>query len=320
MPGNKECKKPCSQLHVCNPASGKCVLKTGPTGRKILESSSSSSKKCPPCGSAKMCNPASGRCVLKTGPTGRKLLGGTPSTKTKKSPPTVEEVVRQLPTMDARDAWRFKLYKTVDTQTRGPAYGRHPQTPFPKTVKAMQALEARDRGWGMEEALDLWDHRDWVWDEMKKQLPKNKLLGPSAKIATLEALEALVPAPGDSVRVVGYLCRNPGDGVVFDMTKVPVQSRPFGDRGDGLTEYTLFRPRDLAHWKQMVPKEAREHVGSDPKEWNPGYTPLDHVWWVLQASTHTPYQFEVAGQVERIGSGDDVLGYGDYAYGLIVWL
>jgi hypothetical protein len=309
MPG-KECKKQCSQLHVCNPASGKCVLKTGPTGRKILESSSSS-KKCPPCGPEKMCNPASGRCVLKTGPTGRKLLGGTPSTK--KSPPTVAEVVRQLPTMDARDAWRFKLYKTVDTQTRGPAYGRHPQIPFPKTVKEMQEIDARE---GMEETLELDGHRDWVWDEMKKQLPKNKLLGPSAKIATAKMLAALVPAPGDSVRVVGYLCRNPGDGVIFDMTKVPVKSRPFGDHGDGLTEYIVFRPRDLAHWKQMVPKEAREYVGSEPEEWNPGYTPLDHVWWVLP-STHTPYQFEVAGQVS---GGDDVLGYGDYAYGLVVWL
>jgi len=284
------------------------VLKTGPTGKKLL---GESSKKCPPCDPKKMCNETSGRCVLKTGPTGRKLLG-TPSNPTvsKKSPPTVAEVIRQLPTTAARDAWRFKLYKAVDRQVG------HRLFAF-KTVKEMQEMEARDRSWGMEETLELDDHRDWVWGEMKKQLPRNKLLGPSAKIATAKMLEALVPAPGDSVRVVGYLCRNPGDGVVFDMTKVPVKSRPFGDNGDdGLTEYTVFRPRDLAHWKQMVPKEAREYVGSEPGEWNPGYTPLDHVWWVLE-STHGPYQFEVGGQVS---GGDDVLGYGDYAYGLVVWL
>lgn len=36
------------------------------------------SKQCPPCSANFICNPASGRCVARNGPTGRKLAGGPP--------------------------------------------------------------------------------------------------------------------------------------------------------------------------------------------------------------------------------------------------
>ena len=90
---NQTNKKPCSKIlpaaksgkHICNPETGKWVLKTGPTGKKILAGgvtpSTSSKQTCNPnTASAKsgkhICNPKTGKWVLKTGPTGKKILVG----------------------------------------------------------------------------------------------------------------------------------------------------------------------------------------------------------------------------------------------------
>ena len=81
-----------SRKHICNPATGKWVLKTGAVGKKIVNSSygtsppsqtntSTSGKSCNPnLANAKstkhICNPATGKWVLKTGVVGKKILSG----------------------------------------------------------------------------------------------------------------------------------------------------------------------------------------------------------------------------------------------------
>ena len=72
--------KPCPPDKIRNPATGRCVSKSGPTGKRILGStkhqkpkpSKPSKKDCP---AGKIRNPATGRCVSRTGPTGKKILG-----------------------------------------------------------------------------------------------------------------------------------------------------------------------------------------------------------------------------------------------------
>ena len=69
----------CTKDKICNPASGRCVLRTGKIGKRLLAKekpsekpkvkSKSKSGKCEGvrCTKDKICNPASGRCVLRTG-------------------------------------------------------------------------------------------------------------------------------------------------------------------------------------------------------------------------------------------------------------
>ena len=79
--------KPCPQDKVRNPATGRCVSKTGAIGKRILGSKTPQSpkpntpakKSCP---QDKVRNPATGRCVSKTGAIGKKILGS----KTPQSP------------------------------------------------------------------------------------------------------------------------------------------------------------------------------------------------------------------------------------------
>lgn len=70
-------KTPCDPSKVCNPDSGRCVLKTGAIGTKLL-AGPRAPRACPPCDPTKMCNPDSGRCVLKTGAIGKKLARAGP--------------------------------------------------------------------------------------------------------------------------------------------------------------------------------------------------------------------------------------------------
>ena len=74
--------KRCSKDKICNPASGRCVLRTGKIGKSLLAKqktkvkSETKSGKCEGvrCSKDKICNPASGRCVLRTGKIGKSLL------------------------------------------------------------------------------------------------------------------------------------------------------------------------------------------------------------------------------------------------------
>lgn len=80
------CKdKFCPSIKVCNPSSGRCVLKTGKLGKSIITtgkssqtSSSGSSGKCHP---DKIVNPSTGRCVLKSGAIGKRILASTKDEK-----------------------------------------------------------------------------------------------------------------------------------------------------------------------------------------------------------------------------------------------
>ena len=58
--------------------------------------------RCPPCDPKKMCNPKSGRCVLKTGPTGMKLLGisAAPKTEKKTAAPKKAEKKKNVTKLD----------------------------------------------------------------------------------------------------------------------------------------------------------------------------------------------------------------------------
>jgi hypothetical protein len=104
-----KCKdKICSSSQICNPATGRCVLKTGKIGSQILKnkksrsrslknrSKSPSRKKSPsrmkspsrkksnipckkPCRYDQICNPKSGRCVSRNGNIGKNILSAQPA-------------------------------------------------------------------------------------------------------------------------------------------------------------------------------------------------------------------------------------------------
>jgi len=91
----KQCP-PCDAAKVCNPKTGKCVLKTGTIGRQILGTAApktatgAAPKTCLPCPAIKVCNPKTGNCVLKTGTIGRQILGtAAPKAATGKAAPVV---------------------------------------------------------------------------------------------------------------------------------------------------------------------------------------------------------------------------------------
>ena len=79
-------KKTCESNKICNPETGRCVLKTGKIGKELLKNKSprrasprrASPRRASPrrvydkcmnkkCERDKVCNPETGRCVLKTG-------------------------------------------------------------------------------------------------------------------------------------------------------------------------------------------------------------------------------------------------------------
>lgn len=83
---NKKEKKECPSGKILNPKTGRCVLRTGRRGKKLLARQSvkkvvkkasvkktvkKDEKECPP---GKIVNPKTGNCVLKTGRLGKKLL------------------------------------------------------------------------------------------------------------------------------------------------------------------------------------------------------------------------------------------------------
>lgn len=137
------CKKPCSSDKICNPTSGRCVLKTGKIGLSLaalslddkplarepsfntwLPNKNTQCKK--PCSSDKICNPASGKCVLKTGKIGKALSSTVTSVKPVK-PLTLDEVKAQLETPASRN--RKGLLA---------AMGRHAQPLTPDLAKALK--------------------------------------------------------------------------------------------------------------------------------------------------------------------------------------
>jgi hypothetical protein len=64
--------KDCNDNQIRNPATGRCVKKTSPLGKKLLNNGNSNegTKKCP---ENQRLNPSTKRCVKKTGSIGRKL-------------------------------------------------------------------------------------------------------------------------------------------------------------------------------------------------------------------------------------------------------
>ena len=68
----------CDKDHVINPITGRCVLKNGTIGKKILAGR---------CDTSEVLNPATHRCVKKDGVIGRKIIKRTPSPKRKSASP-----------------------------------------------------------------------------------------------------------------------------------------------------------------------------------------------------------------------------------------
>ena len=134
----KECKKGCPPEKLCNTETGRCVLRTGAIGKRILAASevsrrtstrqtntrqtntrqtntrqtntrqTSTNSRCRQvCPTDKICNPATGRCVLRTGAIGRRLLGGTSDVQITGQwvPLTYPEIKQQLPRRPVTD-WR----------------------------------------------------------------------------------------------------------------------------------------------------------------------------------------------------------------------
>ena len=74
---------------ICNPATGRCVLKDGKIGKLIMKAKKSKkakkgSKPKKTCSDDQILNPRTGRCVKKDGKIGKQLLGEKPKKKTAK--------------------------------------------------------------------------------------------------------------------------------------------------------------------------------------------------------------------------------------------
>lgn len=68
--------KKCKPDEILNPATNRCVKKSGPTGKKLLgQQVEKKPKEAKTCKEDEILNPATNRCVKKSGPTGKKLLG-----------------------------------------------------------------------------------------------------------------------------------------------------------------------------------------------------------------------------------------------------
>ena len=104
----------CPADKICNPATGRCVLKRGKLGKSILASKNvavnkpknaktkakAKAKACPPCSADKICNDKTARCVLKTGSIGKKIQAmKTPQPRANRIAPLVNvpTVARAVP-------------------------------------------------------------------------------------------------------------------------------------------------------------------------------------------------------------------------------
>lgn len=67
-------KKKCKDDEILNPESNRCVKRTGPTGKKILENLKKKAIGKKPCKEDEIRNPDTNRCVKRTGSIGRKIL------------------------------------------------------------------------------------------------------------------------------------------------------------------------------------------------------------------------------------------------------
>lgn len=110
-------QKVCPPDKIYNPASKRCVLKTGKVGKKILlmepliGQQSSIGKKCPP---DKVLNPESNRCVSKTGKIGRKVLEMLGAPSTQKKPTTKKK--KQKPPVKPKKAKKCKVNEILNPE------------------------------------------------------------------------------------------------------------------------------------------------------------------------------------------------------------
>lgn len=80
----KPCPSKCTNDKVCNPLSGRCILKNGRLAKSILGTTTAALQSSPcnaVCSNDKVCNPSTGRCVKKDGKMGRSILGTSSSTQ-----------------------------------------------------------------------------------------------------------------------------------------------------------------------------------------------------------------------------------------------
>jgi hypothetical protein len=94
--------KACPSDKIINPATGRCVLRTGPIGKKLLALSKKvptpTPTTCPP---DKIVNPKTGKCVLRTGAIGKNLLAAQTPSKPKAKPKAKKSPTRPSPAPSA---------------------------------------------------------------------------------------------------------------------------------------------------------------------------------------------------------------------------
>lgn len=78
-----QCTRPCNPTRVCNPASGRCVLRNGAIGKTVIaQASGAPAKQCAvSCATGKVCNPVSGRCIASGGAVAQRVFGLAKSSK-----------------------------------------------------------------------------------------------------------------------------------------------------------------------------------------------------------------------------------------------
>ena len=117
MPAKK--RKPCKPTQIRNPKTGRCVLRAGKIGRKILghaKPKAKSAKK--PCRPDQIRNPASGRCVKRSGAIGRKILGRKPASLASKVNTQLKLKARIERYLDAKDEARYdKIWENQPMST-----------------------------------------------------------------------------------------------------------------------------------------------------------------------------------------------------------
>ena len=151
--------KPCTPSQIRNPATGRCVSKTGAIGKKLLDIKKPETPKKKLCDPEKIRNPATGRCVSKKGAIGKKLLDiKKPETPKKKSCP--DDKIKNPATgrcVSKTGALGKKLLESKKPETpkkkpcppgkmRNPATGRCINKPKSKTENLKQVkLDIEDK-------------------------------------------------------------------------------------------------------------------------------------------------------------------------------
>ena len=201
---------------------------TTTTSKATTPKAATTSKACPPCDATKVCNPATARCVLRTGKIGRGILGGGAAAAPRKVKANANAPKKNF-LVAARNAGApprapraatpaqrtFVTYSPFDPRAnarlgkaKATAAAKSAKRPTPLTLaqvlrnwpKGVQKLSAKvdNRSNKMDYLQEKWYDRGMPW--WYAGLPK--FLGAGAEYLTRERVLQLVPNPGDTAKIV----------------------------------------------------------------------------------------------------------------------